>query len=145
MTWQPFDPEEESTRGIDACEVDVTAWAVSRDGAPESIYKAAMADAVVSHLAFAFQHLEKPRELLERYRRLAKDAPLQARLRADFGARPLNRSCAAAPPAAQRQGRRPPPVGRAAGGGKGRGGAGIGRSAGGGAAPARALRRVSRR
>lgn len=122
-------------------EAYLTALLTERTRRPSAL----VADAVVSHLAFAFQHLEKPRELLERYRRLAKDAPLQARLRADFGARPLNRSCAAAPPAAQRQGRRPPPVGRAAGGGKGRGGAGIGRSAGGGAAPARALRRVSRR
>ena len=85
-----------------------------------------VSDAVVAHLAFAFQHLRAPRDVLERYRKLARDRPLLARLRDDFDARPLNRSCAAAPPAAQCRGRRPVPpaqdrpAGRAKGAGFGR-------------------------
>ena len=69
--------------------------------------------------------------MLERYRKLARDATLLAQLKADFGARPLNHSCAATAPAAQRQGRRvriaPPAQDRPLGRGKG---AGFGRHSG---------------
>ena len=86
-----------------------------------------VSDAVVVHLAFAFQvgqvswkvslhvkhatlslthltlqHLHAPRDVLERYRKLARDGTLRAQLKADFGARPLNHSCAATAPAAQK-------------------------------------------
>ena len=61
----------------------------------------------------------------------ARDATLLAQLKADFGARPLNHSCAATAPAAQRQGRRvriaPPAQDRPLGRGKG---AGFGRHSG---------------
>ena len=87
--------------------------------------------AMVVHLAFAFQRLRAPRDVLERYRKLARDRPLLAQLKADFGARPLNRSCAAAAPTAQRRGRRervaPPAQDRPLGRGKG---AGFGRHSG---------------
>lgn len=115
-----------------------------------------VSDAVVVHLAFAFQvgqvswkvslhvkhatlslthltlqHLHAPRDVLERYRKLARDGTLRAQLKADFGARPLNHSCAATAPAAQRQGRRvriaTPAQDRPLGRGKG---AGFGRQSG---------------
>ena len=95
-----------------------------------------VSDAVVVHLAFAFQRLRAPRDVLERYRKLARDRPLLAQLKADFGARPLNRSCAAAAPTAQRRGRRervaPPAQDRPLGRGKGKG-AGFGPHSGVGA------------
>eukprot|EP01045_Picozoa_sp_COSAG04_P032965 COSAG04_NODE_6640_length_1286_cov_2.091828_1_plen_202_part_01 len=68
LTWQPFDPSEESTRGIDACEVDVTAWAVNREEAPESIYRAAVADSVAAQLRDS--RPQKTRTLRLRTRRL---------------------------------------------------------------------------
>lgn len=108
-------------------EAYLTALLTERTGVPSVL----VSDAVVVHLAFAFQHLHAPRDVLERYRKLARDATLLAQLKADFGARPLNHSCAATAPAAQRQGRRvriaPPAQDRPLGRGKG---AGFGRHSG---------------
>ena len=87
--------------------------------------------AILSRTPLTLQHLHAPRDVLERYRKLARDATLLAQLKADFGARPLNHSCAATAPAAQRQGRRvriaPPTQDRPLGRGKG---AGFGRHSG---------------
>lgn len=109
-----------------------TALLTERTGVPSVV----VSDAVVVHLAFAFQRLRAPRDVLERYRKLARDRPLLAQLKADFGARPLNRSCSAAAPTAQRRGRRervaPPAQDRPLGRGKGKG-AGFGPHSGVGA------------
>jgi hypothetical protein len=65
-----------------------------------------VSDSVAVHFSFGFQHMTAERELLERYRRLAKDAPLHSKLAAQFGARNLSRACSAAPPAHLLLGRR---------------------------------------
>lgn len=101
-------------------------------------------DAVVAHFSFGFQHMAEEKQVLERYRQLAKNTALKTKLAADFASRSLSTSCPAAPPAHLLQGRRvlPPPIERplAKAGGRGgkstgRGGKGSGRGKGGGAAP----------
>ena len=80
----------------------LTSLLTERTGMPSVV----VTDALAAHFSFAFQHIREPQELLDKYRRLSKDQQLLARLRADFGTRSLNRSCAAAPPAQLITGRR---------------------------------------
>ena len=61
-------------------EAYLTALLTERTGVPSVL----VSDAVVVHLAFAFQHLRAPSDVLERYRKLARDATLLAQLKADF-------------------------------------------------------------
>ena len=111
----------------------LTALLTERTGLPSLL----VSDAVAVHLSFGFQHMADERRVLESYRELARDAALHERLRRDYGARALSRSCPGAAPAALMQGRRqPPPPERPWGsGGLARGGGGgrAGRGRGGGA------------
>jgi hypothetical protein len=121
----------------------LTALLTERTGRPSLI----ATDAVVAHFSFGFQHMASEKELLDAYRKLAKDEPLHTRLQAKFGHRTLSTTCASTPPAHLLLGKRnltandrPPSPPRSRG--KGRGAKGGGKGAGrgrGGAAGARRL------
>ena len=83
-------------------EAYLTAVLTERTRLPSAL----VSDTVVVHFAFAFQHVQAPREILDRYRRLSRDTKLLSQFGADFGARPLNQTCRATAPPAQQQGLR---------------------------------------
>lgn len=106
-----------------------TALLTERTGLPSLL----VSDTVVVHFAFSFQRMAGERELLERYRKLARDRDLLARLHRRFGSRELSHSCPVSAPSALFLARRQPPYpnatqsrakgrgGRKARGGRGRG------------------------
>lgn len=86
-------------------EAYLTALLTQRTG----LSSAMVTDAVAVHFSFAYQHVAKPAELLAKFRVLARNKELHARLARDYGERLPNRSCrSAAPPALLRQARNRP-------------------------------------
>ena len=90
-----------------------------------------VSDAVVVHFSFGFQHMTDEKAILERYKALAKDSSLHAKLAAQYGSRALSTSCPNAPPSHLLQGKRnltanDRPPGKGKGKGKGVGGKGVG-------------------
>ena len=107
----------------------LTALLTERKSLPSLI----VSDCVAVHFSFGFQHMVNEKEVLDRYRTLAKDTSLQRRLSDKFGGRTLSTACPKSAPAALLQGKRnltandrPPGKGGGKGKGGGRGGKGVG-------------------